>query len=232
MSGWQALDLCRQIAADASKKFVIIKASEGQTGSNSKYADQMAIFRATTKMIGAYHFGWLSNDPFADLRNFTARAQLRIGEVPILDVEEWGVTDPTKPNYARDKAMRDATPWSQRLDYTLRWLEAAEKQWGCRPWVYANWNYIHGLRRAAGMEDANGNFLNIAPTALWQRLIRFPLWEAQYRAAGTFDVVSGGWATVCHQYTDKPYDMNWMPGGVGHQPHEVWWAHGIKQIAA
>lgn len=212
VSGHQPSDIVEQLLTRKRYSFGIIKASEGAGGFNSRFAAQADALRKSGLRAGWYHFGWLNQDPIADARNFLARCMPMPGECLFLDVENWGVTDPMSPNYAKDKAMRDATPWSQRLDYVLRFNRFIRSETGAVPLVYANWDYIKGLRLAAGMVSTDG----WKPTPTWEALTRSPLWIAQYRNPGTYDTVSGDWEVEVQQYTTNvgALDENWLLGPV------------------
>lgn len=215
VSGNQTVDQVRAVVADAANKFVFVKATEGYTFNNLKYADQIKLVRDDGDTVpGVYHFAWLSQDPIQEADHFLGYAGLQTGEVIGLDVEDWGETDPSKPKYAEHKAMRDNTPWSQRVDYAIRWCEYVEQKTGAQPVIYVNWNYIRGLRTAATPEQ-------------WSRLTTFLQWQAVWtkklpdgtsrpRLPGEYDHVDGqngepdGWKVLFHQYSGSPLDRDWV----------------------
>jgi hypothetical protein len=203
MSGWQTVEQVAAAAADPDVDFIILKATEGMSGRNSLYPAQRAA--AGDKFLGAYHFAWPSQDPAKEAANFLEYAALKVGEVAFYDGEDWGETDSTKPNYARDKAMRDATPWSQRVGFQLEWLRIVK----ARPLVarsYHNWSWIKGLRGGATL-------------AQWDALTSDWLWLAEPTGTpGQHSTVMAkdgsnddDWPIVLHQYATKPYDLNWTP---------------------
>ena len=223
VSGHQTLDVCTGIAADKSKAFVIVKATEGRTFVNDLYDEQMDLFRTAEKMTGAYHFWWPTNSPQEDLDNYLRTAKLRIGEVPVLDAENWDQVH----NYAD---MANLPGWLDRLLWAVQWCDLAEDALGARPWIYLNWNWIKQFRQAAGMVNPDGS-IKTTQTELWQRLTASPLWGANpFKPAGQFEAVSGGWnaGIICHQYGESPYDLDYLYG----DPSEAWWSHGAKKVAA
>lgn len=203
MSGWQTVEQVAAAAADPNVEFIILKATEGMGGRNSLYPAQRAA--AGDKFIGAYHFAWPNQDPAKEAANFLEYAALKPGQWAFYDGEDWGETDPAKPNYARDKAMRDATPWTQRLSFQFEWSRIV-KAAGIRVGAYHNWEWIKGLRGASTL-------------AQWPTLTSHPLWLAQWSGvAGKHDTVTSkdgtnpdSWPIIAHQYAKTPYDLNWTP---------------------
>ena len=192
VSGHQTLEQVKAACANPKYGFAIVKATEGLSYDSPSYAAQMAAVRDAGLCAGAYHFAWPNQDPLKEAEHFARVAALKPGELACLDVENW-------PEIT-------AASWTQRLTYTLAWLREVKRLTGATPLVYANWDWIKGLRTAATV-------------AQWDELVTFPLWIAQYRAAGTFDTVSpktgsaNGWPVVMHQWTnnDGGLDGNYMP---------------------
>lgn len=228
MSGHQTV--AQVTEATKTTDFGIIKITEGYGFENSVEDAQVAEVRNANDLVGMYHFAWCDQDPIRELEHFLQFAELRIGELPSLDVENWGTGEKPTPEMK-------ATPWTQRVDYTLKWLEGCEERTGAlAPW-YANWDWIKGLRTAATIEQ-------------WERLCRFPVWIAQpiklltslgqngvegidwrWREPGEFDTISPkAGSTVApyillHQYKTKPYDMNWLDGG-----KQNWLKYAVKKV--
>lgn len=202
MSGWQTVEQVAAAAADPDVDFIILKATEGEGGRNSEYPAMREA--AGAKFIGAYHFGWPNQDPAKEAANFLEFANLEPHHLAFYDGEDWGETDPTKPNYARDKGMRDATPWSQRVGFQLEWSRLV----GVRNLVraYHNWAWIKGLRGGATLPQ-------------WDSLTADPLWLAEPTGTpGQHSTVTAkdgssddDWPIVLHQYATKPHDLNWTP---------------------
>jgi hypothetical protein len=223
VSGHQSMTVCRGIAADRSKAFVIAKATEGKGFQSSLYDSQMDLFRTSEKMTGAYHFHWPSNPVEADFSNFVTKAGLRLGEVGVLDAENW--------DQAHTYADMKNVSWKDRLLWDLNWCDLYEEHYGVRPWIYLNWTWIKAFREAAGMTNADGS-VKSTQTELWQRLTSNPLWGANpFRAPGTFETVTGGWnaGTICHQYGESPYDLDYLYGSAA---HESWWKFGARKNVA
>lgn len=227
-SRYQPAATVTQQALDSGKyAFAIFKATEGKGWTSSEYDSQMARARAKELMTGAYHFWWPTNPVEADFTNFINKAKLQLGELPVLDVENWD-----QVNNGAD--MKNLPGERDRLLWALSWLEMAEEHYGAPPWIYLNWDWIKQLRFGSGQAIRNSDgTVTIKPatdqTELWKRLTHFPLWIATAgRAPGNFETISGGWnaGVVCHQYTDSPFDLNYMPSTT---PHEVWWASGIRK---
>lgn len=202
MSGWQTVEQVAAAAADPDVDFIILKATEGEGGRNSLYPAQRAA--AGAKFLGAYHFGWASQDPVKEAANFTGYANLGPEHIAFYDGEDWGETDSTKPNYTRDKAMRDATSWSTRVGFQLAWINIVSKSNAVMS--YHNWSWIKGLRGGATL-------------AQWDSLTSRPLWLAEPTGTpGQHSTVTAkdgsnedDWQILLHQFATKPYDQNWTP---------------------
>ena len=200
-SGWQSVEEVAAAAADPNVKFIILKATEGMRTVNSKYAAQRAA--AGDKFIGAYHLAWPSQDVSAEAAHFLDVAQLAPGQIAFYDGEDWGETDPTKPNYVRDKAMRDATPWSRRVAFQLDWSSIVGGR-QLRVIPYHGWSWIKGLR--------NGSTLH-----QWQSLTDFGLWlvepTGQPGVHSTVTAKDGSneddWPILLHQYISGAEDHNY-----------------------
>jgi GH25 family lysozyme M1 (1,4-beta-N-acetylmuramidase) len=211
VSGHQTIEQTKAAAANPKYGFVIVKATEGQGFQSPDYAAQIAAVRDSGKLAGSYHFAWPNQDPIAEAQNFVTYASLRSGELACLDLENWDAKNP---------ATMSGTPWTQRLDYAIAWLDEVKRLTGATPLVYVNWDWIKNLRAAAGVTSANG----WASTPKWAALTAYPLWIAQYVSPGKFDTVSGEWRIVMHQWTnnDGGLDGDWISGPAS----AVWAAYG------
>ncbi len=175
---------------------VIAKATEGYGVNDSQYANHRAAAYKALKWFAAYHFGWFNQEPVTEARHFFLYANLRVGDGAILDAENWGVTDPNSVNYARDKAMRDATPWTQRVEFALRWLREIRRLTLVDPVLYVNWTWIKGFRTNSTLDE-------------WAELCSYDWWLADYdsHAPGVFPTVDpkvpGGVTPkiILHQWT-------------------------------
>lgn len=204
VSGNQTPTEVKSLCLDSKYTFGIIKATEGQFAKNAYLADQTKILRDTGKRVGFYHFAWPNQDAAVEAKNFLDTAQPKIGDCVFLDLENWDA----KNNYA---AMQ-GVGWDQRLGYALKWLRIVREDTGAVPFVYANWDWIKGLRTACGVTSST----SFTPTPLWESLTRNPLWIAQYRSAGDYDTVNGVWDVEVQQYTtnSNTLDENWLRGPV------------------
>lgn len=206
--------------------FQISKATEGQALDITSYPSHRANAAKYNKRHGAYHFAWLNQDPIVECNHFYRYAALKPNEIGCLDIEDWGETNPNNPNYARDKAMRDATPWSQRIDYTLKWLREYTRLTGAIAPLYMNWTYIKAIRAAALTDQ-------------WNELCTYPLWLPDYdsNAPGTFPsvnpkVTGGKTFTVwLHQWTaSKPANDGGLDGDACMDP-SLWSTYAIPDPA-
>lgn len=121
--------LTRELKRDGAGKrdidFIIAKATEGVTTSDTHYRN----FRGQAKrhgfIFGAYHYFKPNLSASKQAANFITVAALLPGDIlPILDVEEQGKLSATE--------LQDAV---------LEWLEAVEKEYGCAPVLYCNLKY-------------------------------------------------------------------------------------------
>src|SRR5258708_3339475 len=80
----------------AGQEFVLIKATEGHTFTDSSFASRWADLGHRGILRGAYHFGHPSNDPIADADHFLSvvRHVLAPGDWVVLDHEIDGGTSP------------------------------------------------------------------------------------------------------------------------------------------
>ena len=172
--------------------FVIVKATEGVGLDIERYPLHRANNYKYGKRHAAYHFAWLNQDPVSEAQHFYRYAALRPGEIGCLDIEDWGETDPTRTNYVRDKAMRDATTWPQRVEYVLRWLREWKRLTGAMAPVYMNWTYVKGLRTNS-------------TTAEWAELCTYVAWLADYDSAAP-----GVFPTINPKVTGGPTMTVWL----------------------
>lgn len=204
VSGWQTVERVDTVTADPKYGFVIVKASQGESSGNAAHDSQVAEVREAGLCVGHYHFAECDQDPIKELDNFLARAKPQKGDIIALDAEDWDQKD-------HPERMAN-TPWTQRVNFVLTWLEEAERRLGVRPPLYVNWTWIKGLRTAATPEQ-------------WARLTRFEVWMAQWFLNGVpvkpgeYDHIDGkdgtpdGWRVFMHQWTnnDNGLDGNYLP---------------------
>lgn len=178
--------------------FCVVNATIGLRSVSPTLASHSQIVRDSGILYGAYHWSQTVNqsattadqsDPIGEATHFLATVQPRTGDILALDHEEALGT------------------WEQRVAYAVAWLEHVAAQTGARPLLYANWNWIKGLRAASTPEQ-------------WARLTAFPLWLADYSGTGgqhpTVTSKDGAsedsWPILVHQYaTTDNLDRNWAP---------------------
>ena len=226
-SGHQDYDQARAVVAGTAvpgrqHKFGIVKATEGMGFVNDEYAEVMRIFREGELLTGAYHFHWPTNTPEQDFENFVNTAQLHLGEVGVLDAENWD----QKNNYAD---MGRLPRWEDRLDWDLQWMELYTDHFGEKPWIYMNWSWLKAFRRACGMVNDDGTVKPVTEqTELWKQLTSYKLWLADSSPVGQLPQIDGGWnaGVVAHQFTESPFDQNYI---YQEDLSGLWWASGIKK---
>ena len=127
VSHWQnAIDWTR-VAADG-QRFVIAKATEGQSFDDPMYATYRSGATAAGLAFGAYHFARpdsTANDAVLEADHFVSVAQLGPGNLlPVLDLEKTGGLSAT-----------ELTAWA------LAWLGEVDARLGVRPMVYSGPNF-------------------------------------------------------------------------------------------
>lgn len=211
MSGHQYAEQVAAQLANPDFAFAIIKATEGQTGVNSRFDQQAPLLKASPLRRGWYHFGWQNQDGATEARHFWATIEpyVQAGDALFCDVENWD----QEHKYA---AMAGVT-WAQRFDYYIEFRDELERLSGSVGNIYPLWTVIKAFREQCGMTSANG----WQPTPAWTDLTRAGLWLPQYYIGsgdarhavkpGEYDSVSGGWPVFVHQWTSSPFDKNWTP---------------------
>ncbi|MFZ5854869.1 MAG: GH25 family lysozyme [Chloroflexota bacterium] len=124
VSHWQAAIDWSQVAG-SGKRFVIMKATQGQSFLDSMYAANHAGARAAGLTVGAYHFATPSsdpNDPILEADWYVANAGLLPGDlVPALDLEQNGGLSP-----------------SALQTWVGAWLAEVYARLGVRPMIYTS----------------------------------------------------------------------------------------------
>ena len=107
--------------------FAYLKATDGITYVDARYATHAAELKKLGLPHGGYHFYEPKDDPIAQAKHYLGKVAFASGSLPpVLDVE---ITSGLKPAQIRAGVMQ--------------WLEFVEKQTGCRPMIYsyaAYWN--------------------------------------------------------------------------------------------
>lgn len=120
--------------ADAIKayaRFVIVKATQGTTGTDSSHGLHVATARAGNVEVGHYHFAQQVHEAPAELQHFLATAQPKPGDAIALDLEQMDGN------------------WSQRLVYALTWARLAKARTFARPLLYMNKSWMTEMSHAA-----------------------------------------------------------------------------------
>jgi GH25 family lysozyme M1 (1,4-beta-N-acetylmuramidase) len=111
-------------AVAASRRFVIIKASEGTGYTNAWYADDSTQARAHGMLVGAYHYLRYTSSGAAQAQNFLASVGggVPAGDLPaMLDVED----------------TSDAVSPAERVAIMKDWLDTVEAASGRKPMIYS-----------------------------------------------------------------------------------------------
>ena len=194
--------------------FVIVKATEGQGLDIASYPKHRANVLAYGKRHAAYHFAWCNQDPILEAQHFVRYAALKPGEVGCLDLENWTTT----------AGVVSGTPWTTRIDYTLKWVREYRRLTGATAVLYMNWDWIK-------------NFRTNSTAAQWASLCEYPLWLADYdsNAPGVFPTVNpqtpgGPTMTVwLHQWTaSRPANDGGLDGDACMDP-TLWSTYAIPE---
>jgi lysozyme len=161
--------------------FAYIKASEGMTFADPKYAAHVAGARSVGIKTGAYHFArpdtnsaHAARDARAEADWFLSLAAPRSGDLlPALDLETGGL------------------PESQMVVWTRAWLDRVRKAIGVRPLVYTYpyfWEQMGQTKafRTYPLWIANYGVSEPTLPGGWRR---YAVW--QYSASGTVDGIPG-----------------------------------------
>lgn len=209
VSRWQpVIDWAKVKAAGAT--YVFVKATQGTTGVDDKFAAHWAGAKAVGMWRGAYHFYQPTVNAVEQAKKFMSRLGNDPGELPpVLDVEIAGVGP---------AALRDGC---------LAWLNEVEQQMGRRPIVYTRasfWNiYLRDIKTTR-YPDWTANY---------------PLWTAHYNTTVEQPMLPKGWnAWTFWQFTESgaidgykgKTDQNWYNGTV--EDLQAWVEAGPAQPLA
>lgn len=161
--------------AAAGRAFAYIKATEGATYRDPKFAAHWAGAKAAGMLRGAYHFFRPAKPAAAQVENFCSLVgALASGDLPpMLDLEE------TPGEHDEWTTI----PKPDRRPLALEWLHAVEERLGRRPIVYTRRGFISTLGGAGG-------------------LAQYPLWVAHYTQAAKPAVPAGWQNWTLWQYSD------------------------------
>ena len=154
-----------QKVAAAGIKYAYIKATEGATGVDARFADNWAGTAQNQIVRGAYHFFSPAKSPASQFENFKKTVTLNAGDLaPALDLEV-------------DGQDWSALPLADRVPAALDLLQRLEDHYGITPIVYTNKRTVDEV--FAG--DAGG-------------LTNYPLWVASYKNNPP-PTMPAGWTT-------------------------------------
>lgn len=117
----------RQLLADGVR-FVYLKASEGETFTDSTYVARHAAYRAAGLYVGGYHFAHPDADPSAQALHFLrVLGQLHPGDLPpALDLE-----------------IPEGRTTAELVTFTRSFLAVVRGHTGRRPVLYTSASYLH-----------------------------------------------------------------------------------------
>jgi len=181
--------------AAAGIQFAFAKATEGATGTDSRFAENWAAIKDAGILRGAYHFFHpVSSSPEDQAHHFLAViGSLSPGDLPpVLDLEETSQQHDEWPT----------VPAADRAGLVLRWLDIVEAAVGVTPIIYTRRGWI------------NSNI----PSAT--ELGRYPAWLAEYSSHPSPTVPSLWTTWTFWQYTetgaldgvDGSFDLNRFNG--------------------
>jgi lysozyme len=118
----------------AGKVFAFIKATEGITYTDPKFATNWSGAKAAGLLRGAYHFYETNDDPTAQADNFLSAVQLEPGDLPpVVDIER------TKSGESASQIVQDLQTW----------LDLVEQATGRVPIIYTSPGYWNSLATSA-----------------------------------------------------------------------------------
>ncbi|MBQ3384587.1 MAG: hypothetical protein IJG59_05170 [Erysipelotrichaceae bacterium] len=158
--------------------FVIIRATEGSSLVDARFAENWENVHQTSLIAGAYHFFSFDSPGATQAENFiNTVGDLRNDLIPVVDVEFYGDKNENPP--AKENVRRELKVY----------LDILEERYGVKPMIYCakpiGEDYI---------KDAFGEY------PLWVRSVYYPAWFEfgnkwtmwQYQDTGILDGYSGG----------------------------------------
>jgi MYXO-CTERM domain-containing protein len=177
VSHWQGTIDWAKVKA-SGRTFAIVKATEGTTFVDNKFAENWAAMKQEGLIRGVYHFFHSDDDPIEEANHFLATiGTLEPGDLPpVLDME-----------------VSDGQSASTITDHAIAWLDHVAAATGMKPILYTGPNFVNNvIKNPPGLEDhavlwvANWGVScpNVpAPFTSWG------FW--QYSATGTVPGISG-----------------------------------------
>lgn len=132
VSHYQGRIRWQELAATGEVDFVFIKATEGQSYTDSLFSRNWEATANLGVYRGAYHFFRANRDPAKQARHFIRQVSLELGDLaPVLDIEEV-----------------DEVPNQVLLPKLKTWLQIVEAHYGVKPILYASMGlYRRRLRK-------------------------------------------------------------------------------------
>ena len=155
--------------------FVILKATEGETYVDAKFASRWLGLKSVGVKRGAYHFYRTNKDPIAQAKHFLKTCEgLQEGDILALDFETCAIRGMIQTMDDLESHKQDA----------IKFMSYIEQTTGIKPWFYT----YHGVIKS----------LNFGP-----EFAQYPLWYARYTSVTPEDK-QGPWNEwVAWQYADN-----------------------------
>lgn len=194
ISSYQA-DVDMEKLRDQGVKFVYIKATEGTTLQDDKFAVNWANADKADLPSGAYHFFSYDSSGSSQAQNFinTVGDDLKGRLIPTVDVEYYGDKEKNPP--AKEDVVRELTVF----------LNALEEHYGTKPMIYTR-SDIYGKY----LQDFSGNYkfwISSLYTPLsWNYHGDWYIW--QYLNRGKLEGYSGGEQYIDLNVLNKEKELN------------------------
>ncbi|MCQ2287722.1 MAG: hypothetical protein MJZ74_01330 [Muribaculaceae bacterium] len=121
-----------RLATDKNVRYVYIKATEGTSYKDPKYAENLNEARRHKIPVGAYHFMRTGSSVDAQFAQYTSVVKKEEQDLlPMLDVE-----------------VRQGWTNQQMQDSVMKFCDLLEKHYGCKPLVYTNAHFYHNVLNA------------------------------------------------------------------------------------
>lgn len=148
-------------------RFVYIKATEGATVVDNKFAKNAVSAKNAGILVGAYHFLTTTSSAEKQFENFKAAVDAsKIDLLPVLDAEKMSHNHPmTKQEYVR---------------HVRKWVDLCKKEYGKAPILYCSQQHYRTYFKKhfkdclfwCGDVDAKRVFVNREKWTIWQKTIR------------------------------------------------------------
>ncbi|PZV76398.1 lysozyme [Algoriphagus aquaeductus] len=119
-------------------EFVVVRATMGKDGKDSRFKQNWEGFRPLPIMRGAYHYYRPNENSTLQAQNFIKTAQLKSGDlIPVLDIEKHSTIQ------SRDK-LREGLK---------NWLKIVEAHYGVKPMIYTGDRFFWEVLHENGFDD-------------------------------------------------------------------------------